>query len=145
MSFRAGLKNAGKWYRVNQLCRNNSSVKDAFNTDSEVQSILNGMDGILQAERTAAGIPESAFTENISDQGFPIPLRIWQGRLVYSARSPGETGQTDNQKEFSGLASDLRKRVDVIIRAFTMLSDAYEKPADDFPNPGGVVAENATP
>lgn len=141
MGFRAGLYNAGKWFRVNELIRNAGGLKDSVNNDEEVQTILDQMDAVLNAEREAAGIAPEAFAEDIAAQGFPIPLRLWQGRLVFSHRAPGQTGLTANQKLFKGLASDLRKRVDEIIRAFSMLSDAYEKPAGDYPNPGGVVGE----
>lgn len=141
MGFRAGLKNAGKWFRVDELIRNNSGLKDAINTDEQVQILLDQMDGILNAEREAAGIPPEAFAEDIAAQAFPLPLRLWQGRLVYSHRAEGETGLTANQKEFRGIANLLRARVDEIIRAFSMLSDAYEKPSSEFPNPGGEVGD----
>lgn len=141
MGFRAGLKNAGKWFRVNDLVRRNAALKNAINTDAEVQAALDTMDGVLAAEMAAAGIPNTEFAESIAAQGFPIPLRIWQGRLVYSAREPGLTGQTQNQRVFLNNAQLLRERVDQIIRAFSMLSDAYEKPGDTHNNPGGVVSE----
>lgn len=141
MSYRAGLQNAGKWFRVNELVRNNAALKDGINTDEEVQASLDQMDAILSAERELAGIPALAFAESISAQGFPLPLRLWQGRLVFSHRATGETGMTSNQRDFRNHANDLRKRVDEIIRAFSMLSDAYEKPDEGYNNPGGVVAE----
>lgn len=140
MPFRAGLKNSGKWYRINQLLRKHDSFKEAVNNDTYVQQELRNMDNVLQDEATKANAHADVFPAGgLVANGFPIPLRLWQGRLVYSKRGSGETGLTANQKNFRHYAYNLRKRVAELDAAFSALADAYDVDPAEFPNPGGDV------
>lgn len=140
MGFKAGLKNAGKWYRVNQLLREKPDFETAVNANPGVHGVLVELDTILVAEATTAGVADQ-FTDRLATNGLPVPLRVWQGRLVYSHRTAKQKGLTANQKQFRIKAKNLRDHVDTMIRSFSMLDDAFDQPAEKGPNPGGELGE----
>jgi hypothetical protein len=136
MAFRAGLKNSGKWQRVNTLLKKHSNLKGAINGDAEVKRILGQMDTVLRSIASDLSVTNSAMGE-LAAHGFPVPYVLWSGHLPALGTSGGTFDVSTEQTQMYSLASQLRNRVDTMIRGYKLIGDAYDLSPEQFINPGG--------
>lgn len=139
---KAGLKSAGKWARVIKLLRENEALKTAIAQDVFIGQELDNMNVVLVDEAEKAGVDGQDVAPDLKTLDGLLPLRVWQGRLVYSKKPAGWTKSlTPNQKNFRHYAFNLRKRYDEIIRAMSMLVDAGNVLDEGYANPGGIAGD----
>lgn len=136
------LKNAGKWFRVNEIIRHNATLKTIINADPIVQA--RGFDMLTTVANIALhnGYTLDPATEVPATKKanmFPITKQFWMGYLPISVQSTaaGHVGEDLYRTDFAAKAKDLRTRVQKLVDAWKLAADAFN--TADVGNPGGPV------
>lgn len=149
MAFTRKLKTQNKWFRVNELARNDASLATAINGDGGCNAIKAEMETLVKAIYAEALNTSADDAEFTIDRIVPMPWRMWAGILSYDTFTPAQRTVkkgsnagarytayiANHEAQFRDMASRLRDRIDTIIEIRRMTNDLGE--ADQSPNPGG--------
>ena len=132
-----------KWFRVNEIVRNNDALKTALNENTSIQTQFEAMLTIVNEITTTLGLGSgnqgSPATAKLT--AFPIPKMFWMGQLALDTYidGPEDRQVPEHRLAFATAASALRKKANVIIASWRLDQDAYNKDSEG--NPGGEVEE----
>jgi hypothetical protein len=133
-------KNAGAWFRANEIVRHNPTLRTTINADTQIRAAGSVMLGHINTIATANGYNPSddgLTVESKSVNMFPITKQMWMGYLPFSTY--GEEGEDEHRTEFAEAAKNIRDRFTDLVKSWKLAKDAYNVDVEG--NPGGTVDE----
>lgn len=139
-------KNAGAWFRANELIRHNPTLKTVVNGDATIRTQGGNLLTIISEIATENGYNPSDDGLTVASKAvamFPITKQLWMGYLPFSTYDETAVPPADeHRKDFATAATALRDRFYDIVRAWKLAKDAWNV---DVPgNPGGEVSTETT-